>query len=180
MININKINTNFILIVEGCDGVGKGYLIEQLSKKLKNMVIIKNLDRPLDNSIKERLKIKNHYLSMLYTTNIFNNVIITFDRFYFSELVYSIKRGYEAGDDSFFKTLERDIREIPHLFVLVDRNSDEIKNVFQTRGEDYTKENEIDIIKNRYLEFFNKSKLNKLRINSSESDKVIEEIKRLW
>jgi len=172
-------NKNMILIIEGCDGVGKGYLIEKLSKKLHNSLIMKNLDRPIDGSITERTKIKERYISMLSCLNLFDNIYFIFDRYHASEMIYGFKRGYEAKDDIFFKKLEEKIKKYPHLLILIDRNEDEIKDVFRNRGDDFINESEIEDIRKRYYDFYNHSILNKIIINSSELDKLIKKIKEV-
>jgi thymidylate kinase len=165
-----------LIIIDGVDGVGKGYLISKISKVLPGAIIIKICDRPRNSSMEERNKIKIYYQSVLNAViRIFPDNIIIMDRFFSSELVYSIKRGYEAFDDPFFKVFEDTLMmKTEHLFVHVVRDKKEIENAFDTRGEEYVTKDEIDILTERYQKFYNETQMNKMQITSDEFEKVIE------
>ena len=81
-------NDKMLIIVEGCDGVGKGFLIEKLAKKLDSSYILKNCYRPKDASLDERKKILNIYYDIF---EIFVNQrrckYLILDRYFLSELV---------------------------------------------------------------------------------------------
>lgn len=167
-------NGKMLIMVEGCDGVGKGFLIEKLAKKLGNSYILKNCYRPKDGSLEERKKILDIYYDIF---EIFMNQrrckYLILDRYFMSELVYCFKRNYEAKDSVELKALEGAILEKKHLLILVDRNKEEMLDVYKTRGEDFVTSDDIDIIKKRYLDFFEKSHLKKIIVTSNDLVKVL-------
>lgn len=168
-------NNTKLIIVEGCDGVGKGYFIERLAKKLGNTYIFKNTFRPRNSSLAERKKIVDIYFDIF---EIFMNQrqgrFMILDRYYFSEMVYCFKRGYDATGSPELKELEEKISASNHLLLYIDRDNKEIEGVYKTRGEDFVKSDEIDIIKNKYQELYAKSNFNKMKITSNDVDKVFD------
>jgi len=154
-----------IIIIEGCDGVGKTTLIETMAKKIDGSLIIKNTTKPNDGSPYERKKIKKRYCEILnLIKNCDNNTTVILDRYFPSEVVYSIKRGYDAFEDDWYKVFEEKLLEEKCIYVYLTRDFSEIKKIFKKRGEEYLKKEEIKTILERYDEFFERTKLRKIKV----------------
>ena len=78
-----------VIIVEGPDLAGKTTIIENLGKRLNQGIIIKNLYKPKT----ENGQIWNQYFNILETIRESKLNTFILDRFYPSQLVYSILRG---------------------------------------------------------------------------------------
>src|SRR3990167_3323467 len=94
-----------VIIVEGIDKSGKSTFVELLSKKYPG-VLLKITDRPSDGTEAERDKIKKYYSSVLDFIRDNPDKLFLLDRFFWSERVYSIKRGYDAIDDRVLLEME--------------------------------------------------------------------------
>lgn len=168
-----------LIILEGLDCSGKSYIATQLLRALPHCYYLKHGNRPKDKSIKEINRIKETYRDMLHAWDaiwdIDNNMI--FDRFFPSELVYSLpKRGYEAFDDPDYQEIEKLIlkENAPHIIVLyVFASTEELVSRMKVRGEDYMELGDIDKLKARYNAFLNSTKIPVVRIQSGTDIKEI-------
>lgn len=165
------------ILIDGCDLSGKTTLMEFISKKIPG-IVFKITDRPFNDSIAERNKIKDHYRSILGFINSHRTINIILDRFFPSELAYSkVKRGYETFDDDDFLILEKSLMSRNHLFVLCDPGTNVLKKRLKIRGDDYMNEADIEALNERYDRFFKRTKMNKIRLDTSKSvDKLLKEI----
>ncbi|MEK6881305.1 MAG: hypothetical protein AABY22_16910 [Nanoarchaeota archaeon] len=154
-------------MLEGVDKSGKSSLINYFSKLFP--VQVWKFDRkPKDNSIEERLRIKNHYLTTLEMIKQLPNTIHVLDRFHFSELVYSIKRGYDAYEDSwFFDVLEPKIKELQHLLVLCNCEKKELSERFERESDKFVSIEEIDNLLKRYKLSYENSTLNHVQVDTT-------------
>ena len=145
-----------MIIVEGMDKTGKTTLCNYLMKILPEAYLLKNGCKPLDSSIEERNKIKKAYDIILKAYNtVFKEQILIVDRFILSELVYSIKRGYEAKNDTeiveYIKFLEDMENEV--VIVYCSTSSELIEQRFISENEEYAKIGDIVPLMSRYEEF---------------------------
>lgn len=168
-----------VIIIEGIDLAGKSTIVERIGKTFPG-IIMKNTDRPLDNSPKERRKIKSYYQKILEFVNHNRTTNVILDRFFPSELAYSLpKRGYEAFDDKEFKDFERVIEALDHYVILCNPGIEKILERYKTRGDDYIVEADIEEIIKRYNRFAANSDLNILWLDTSKPvDELVDTIKK--
>ena len=159
-----------LIIIEGVDKSGKSSLIEFLSKNLGNAYTLKIGYRPKDNSIVERQKIVDSYFKVLktYKQN-FKDSILILDRFYLSELVYSIKRGYDALDESLLgddmRIIKEELENLDTLLIICRPDDATIAENFKKDKEDYAKIEEIKLLVDRYSKYAAQLKVKKLPFN---------------
>tara|TARA_R100000329_G_scaffold149538_2_gene140376 strand:+ start:928 stop:1461 length:534 start_codon:yes stop_codon:yes gene_type:complete len=164
-----------IIIVEGVDCGGKGWMAERLLKRIPNCYYIKHGNRPKDSSEGEIAKLQASYKTMLKT---YYQAIqpmggtLIMDRFYQSELVYgSMIRGYDPYNDGFYKELESRVRHEPHLYLEIFAEEGDILKRMEIKGEDYLKQEMVPKIMKGYLDYkANHCTLNSLRVRSSEAN----------
>lgn len=157
-----------ILIIDGCDKVGKSTLIENLKNKIDHLLLMKILDKPQDASNAERQKIKDHYEEMFQIHKDHPYFIYVMDRWFTSEMAYSFKRGYEAMDDPWFKEFDEQVANKKNLFVLLEADRTLVKQRFVQDKETFTKGHEVEMIMDRYEKIFEWSQMNKLRLNTTK------------
>lgn len=157
-----------LIIVEGCDKSGKTTLSNALIKKFPGLVI-KITDRPKDASPQQRNKIKGHYrevLSLVSQSKKFEFIFL--DRFYPSEMVYSVKRGYEAMEDKDLQDIEKVVKSMDHLLVFCNPGKDAIIERIRKEADDYVTEEEDLLMLGRYQHFFERTSLNKIEVDTSK------------
>ena len=169
-------NKPSLIILEGTDKSGKSTTAILLSKKIKNSVLIHGNIRPYDNSEKERKKVKDYYRNILKILRIFKDKTIILDRYYPSQMIYSIKREKDEFKDIWYKNLEKDILKINHLFIYVRPLEESIIKRLKKEGDEYVDEQDIKILIKRYDNFYKNTKLNKIKITSSDDEKL----KKIW
>ena len=160
-----------LIILEGLDLAGKSYIAEQLLKGLPNCFYMKQGNRPKDKSEEERSKIQDTYYAMLEAWTSINdpNTNMIFDRYYPSELVYSLpKRGYDAFEDKIYRDLEGDLLSYNDkvLVLYVFTHKEELLKRFEVRGDDYMTPGDIDILLSRYNAFIAQTRLAVCQIQS--------------
>lgn len=170
-----------IFIIEGIDKAGKSTLINELAREYPG-IVMKIVDRPRNSAYQEREKIKNYYTVVMNTLVLNKGKNFILDRYYPSEICYSPKRGYEAKEDPFFLILEKDLKRKfgnDILFVFCNPGQDEIGKRFGKEPDDHVSLDEALEILERYEEFFDKTILNKIMVDSRKDPKVIvEQIKK--
>ncbi len=164
-----------IIIIEGVDCGGKGWMAERLLKKIPNCYYIKHGNRPLNSNEDELAKLQASYKTMLKTYYQAIQPVggtLIMDRFYQSELVYgSILRGYNPYKDPFYKELEARVKHEPHLYLEIFAEEADILKRMEIRGEDFLKQEMVPKIMKGYLEYKTEHcTLNSLRIRSSDSN----------
>ena len=101
-----------ILIVEGLDKSGKSTIIKDLVEYKRQMhkdpIVLKLSQKPKDNSDSEIQKVKIIYTELFeQAKRLQTDRLVLFDRSFPSEMVYSIKRGYDAMEDLFWWEFDR-------------------------------------------------------------------------
>lgn len=166
-------NKGIIVILEGVDGSGKSTLAESLRKVIRGL-FVKITDIPKIGNDADRSKIKEYYWMMLGIQNDNPNTNLIFDRFFPSELVYSkVKRGYEAGEDPEYSSIEEDLLKRKHLIVLCDPGLDVIKDRLSSRGDDYVLPEDLDELYARYELLFKTLKTNVLILDTNQPVEVL-------
>ena len=152
-----------MIIIEGGDKTGKSTLTDYLLKNIPKAFLLKIGDRPKDGTPVQRAKIKEYYWKVLkiHQREMMDSVLIL-DRFFYSELAYSYKRGYEASKDPEMKEIQEELENIPYgdIIVIYCNTSDEkIAEKFVTDKEDYAKLEDIKILQDRYNQFLQNAKV---------------------
>lgn len=161
-----------ILIIEGIDKSGKSTVLRDIKESIEDKTITFKLSqKPLDNSLQEREKVKVAY------TELFNQAkklseegyTILFDRAYPSELIYSKKRGYDAFEDTFWWNLDKELGSLEKiLLIYCSVSSDITKERFKFCNEEFMTEEEINDFKERYERFLNLTQIPFIRIDSMQ------------
>ena len=103
--------------------------------------------------------------------NIDPNHVFILDRYYQSEIVYSILRGNDRLVDPNFKNWVRDMESaIRHntLFVLVETDAETVAERFKKCNEDFVKEDQIRMLQDRYNQVFAMSTLPKIKLDTTK------------
>jgi len=159
-----------ILIIEGPDLSGKTTIISKLGKTIKDGFVIKNLYKP---SYPKDKKIWNQYLKILNFHLENPDILIILDRFYPSQEIYS----YLRGEDEFRCKDALDIENLiickhDHLCIYLNTTKNDLYRRYRVRGDEHIKGSDIDKIKNRYDNFYESTKLNKIRLNSKWKNSI--------
>ena len=170
------------IIVEGVDKSGKSTIIEKMKNQFEYGLSIKNMIKPKDASNEETRKIIRMYDHILEISEDPKYTYIL-DRFYPSEIVYSVLRGNDRFDEERFleivKMWEEDMVN-DTLFVLVETDPAIVAERFKTCKEDFVKEEQIKMLQERYNRCFEMSKLPKIKLDTTELgiEKSLELIKQ--
>ena len=170
---------NMIIIVEGLDKSGKSTIVNDLVESQKNFynqtpVVFKLSSKPIDGSPEEQRKVLCRYEELFAQAVKLHDQghVVIFDRAYPSEMVYSIKRGYDSLND--FKWLEFDkkIGNLEEVFVNLiycEAPRELLIERFKSDKEEFTTVKEIDTLIERYESFLDCTSLKPIRISSTES-----------
>jgi len=149
-------NKRRIIILEGLDKTGKTTFSEELLKDIPGTIMIKQNRRKLKN-------VKEAYLQMcLVLTKLPGSAPVILDRFYPSQMVYSILRGTDELDDVFYTVLEKDMLEHPSLtfeIIYCTASEETITERFISNKEEHVNIEQIKMLKERYDTFISKTKL---------------------
>ena len=160
------------IIVEGVDKSGKSTIIEKMKNRFEYGIAIKNMIKPRDNSPEETERICKIYEDIeIMSQNIDPNHVFILDRYYQSEIVYSILRGNDRLVDPNFKNWIRDMESaIRHntLFVLVETDAETVAERFKKCNEDFVKEDQIRMLQDRYNQVFEMSTLPKIKLDTTK------------
>jgi thymidylate kinase len=165
-----------LIILEGIDCSGKGWLAEHILKKgPQPTVYLKQGAKPKNKEVTERTKLEIAYSAMLKAyKNEFEprGCHAIFDRFYPSELAYAeTMRGYDPWAGNNFHILETAINSIEHALIYVQAPKELILERMEERGEDYITKDDIDGILIGYDTFMRKTSIkNVIRYNGLEDD----------
>ena len=163
-----------LIIIEGIDCSGKGWLADYILKKgPQPMVYLKQGHKPRNKEMEERGILEIAYNSMLrsYRHELEpRGCNAIFDRFYPSELAYAeTMRGYDPWSGNNFHELETSINAIPHALVYVQTPKEIILERMKERGEDYITEKDLEGVMRGYDTFLRKTSINNIiRWNSLE------------
>lgn len=160
------------IIVEGVDKSGKSTIIEKMKNQFEYGIAIKNMIKPRNTSKDETQRIKNIYEEIeVISSNINSEYIYILDRFYPSELVYSVLRGNDRLEDEKFlnwiKIMEKAMRHNT-LLVLIETDAETIAERFKKCGEDFVREDQIKLLQERYNKVFEMSTLPKIKLDTTK------------
>lgn len=166
-----------VIIVDGIDKSGKSTFIDLLSKEYRG-ILMKITDRPLDSSEKERNKIKNYYSLILGIIMQNPHELFILDRFIWSEMAYSFKRGYEAINDPWLLETEKILSILPHLMIHLSPLEEIIRYRLEQEEDEHINQDDVSDLFKRYQTIFDRSPLNKIQVDSSQDgEKMLKIIK---
>lgn len=160
------------IIVEGVDKSGKSTIIEKMKNRFEYGIAIKNMIKPRDTSQEETDRICRIYEDIeIMSQNVDPNHVFILDRYYQSEMVYSILRGNDRLVDQNFKNWVRDMENaLRHntLFVLIETDAETVAERFKKCKEDFVKEDQIRMLQDRYNQVFEMSTLPKIKLDTTK------------
>ena len=178
------------IIIEGVDKSGKSTIIEKMKNQFEYGLAIKNMIKPKDALEEETGRIIDMYDQILRISSQSDlknpsnrNFTYILDRFYQSEIVYSILRGNDRFEEEGFMAVvdlwENKIAK-DTLLVLLETDPAIVAERFKTCGEDYVKEGQIRMLQERYNRCFEMSKLPKIKLDTTQLgvEKSLELIKQ--
>ena len=178
------------IIIEGVDKSGKSTIIEKMKNQFEYGLAIKNMIKPKDASEEETERIIDMYDQILRISNQSDlrnpsnhNFIYILDRFYQSEIVYSILRGNDRFEEERFMAVvdlwENKIAK-DTLLVLLETDPAIVAERFKICKEDFVKEEQIKMLQERYNRCFEMSKLPKIKLDTTQLgiEKSLELIKQ--
>lgn len=159
-----------LIILEGIDKSGKTTIAEKILKSIKNSILIKGNCKPIDNSKQESKKIREYYKTILKLTknNFLKDKTIIVDRYYPSQMVYSIKRGKDEFRNKWFKQFEDKICNIKSLYIYIRPEDSVLKQRLEVEKDEYIGIEDLQGLLERYDKFYENTKLNKIKINTFE------------
>lgn len=144
-----------LIILEGVDGSGKSTLVDlianQLGFKSKHFGPVKNKEEGI-----------REYVNFITETN--QSYVL--DRFMGGEFTYSrIYRGYDSYDE--LEMLEQMLKEkFNVVLVLVKAPLGIIQERLDTRGEDFLQMDHVKDVMDGFVEYYEKSSLNKVVVDT--------------
>jgi thymidylate kinase len=170
-----------VLIIEGCDCVGKDYLSERLAKSLRNSITIKNNFKPKNEDessiLKNRYKGMVELIKLIHTNKLYDYVIL--NRWFPSELVYSgLKRDYDAFGDEWYSRFDLGLKDLKNagiefIIVLIASEKEIHLKRFRARGDEHITEQDINKVNERYEKVLDWSMLDSIKITSDQLDVLI-------
>jgi len=166
-----------LLIIEGPDLSGKTTAIEKIAKHFNSGFVLKNAYKPKeqrDSKIYEQydniLDLIENWEENSWTES--SNDVLILDRFYPSQAVYSILRGYDELQEPRVELLERRLinYEFDVIYVYLDCSIDLLKCRYKERGDEHISIEQLEMLKTRYDLFYEKCKLNKIKIDTMQKD----------
>jgi thymidylate kinase len=160
-----------IIILEGCDGVGKDTVAESISKDL-GMRILRGSSFEISELGKDGMF--DYMMKLLDSDNVILN------RFFYSNIVYGKIFNYPMMDSEQYSKLLEKVNDKGVLVVNLVSSEDIIKDRLDKRGDDKVKSEHVSDIINSYSDemkgFF---KPEKLLIVSNEKESDIHFIKNM-
>jgi thymidylate kinase len=167
------------VIVEGSDLSGKTTFLEKLSKRMNCGVIIKNALKPRVSAVDlstdyyaEMTRLKIHYNSIFKAGNYFDDdQHIFLDRFFPSQVVYSVLRGKDDFSDDWYEEFEMTMRG-KTVYIWIFEDEETLRQRYDDRGDEHVNFEQILIVHRRYQQFFERCKLPKLALKSSDPEYI--------
>lgn len=151
-----------IIIIDGIDKTGKTTFINTLMKKTP-CIMLKNQHKP---NTEDDAKLKQSYYAIYkFLKKNHKKYTIILDRYYMSQLVYSVLRGKDSFNDDWYTKLENKLCKLDHLYVQCVINPELLLKRHITEPDDYLKIEKLNTIYNRYDLFFHITKLDKVQLN---------------
>jgi len=166
-----------LIILEGVDCSGKTTVAHRLNRILPRCIYVKNGAVPYNSTDEHTINaLKYNYSSLIefFIKARELNLNVVMDRFFISELVYSkIKRDYEAAHDPYYAELSLKLEKLfsdalGGLIVYVDTPLPLIIERIESRGEDFVKIEEVQLILDRYNQYFTHTSLPHIRIPGTD------------
>lgn len=158
------------IIFEGIDKAGKSTLIRDVRDHfISPPVVFKITKKPIDASgVPELVRVYQELFAQTRDPRNDQRHFI-FDRSYPSELVYSIKRGYDSMENEELRILDENLgRNGKTVLVYCEADPETIARRFREDNEEYAQQSEIQTLLNRYETFLAKTAIPWIRINSTE------------
>ena len=155
-----------IIIIEGPDLSGKTYAIEKIAKHFNMGFVLKNSFKP--KSLEDTNAIFAQYWNILNIVS--NQRFVILDRFFPSQAVYSYLRGEDHFGHSEIRALDNFCAKAGILYIYLDTAWSDLKKRYDTRGDEHVTKDMLSVLKERYDEFYEMSKMDKIRINTLKSN----------
>lgn len=168
-----------VMIVEGPDLSGKSTLVDALVKEYPG-IMLKVTKRPVSKNKMDIIGFKKYLYSALdYVNHNRQTKIIIFDRFFPSEMVYSmVKRGYEAYHDRDYVDMERVIKAREHLYIYCCPGIDSLTERYKSRGDEHVTPDDLLPLVERYDRFYDQTRMNKIKLDTTQPiEQLLEQIK---
>lgn len=161
-----------IFIIEGIDKSGKSTVIKDLIKEFDGAVVFKLYNKPKNSSEREREKVWIAYTELFHQATILaeEGKTVIFDRAYPSELVYSVKRGYDAFYNNDWWKMDEGLVEAVTL-VYCEAPVEVLKKRFVDTQETDLDFNELEKILERYNKFIETTKLDTIVLDTTKGRK---------
>jgi len=159
------------IIIEGIDKAGKSTIAGDIREALypQKPVTFKLTQKPQQGNFFSQEVVVVLYKEMFGQSKhqVNEDHIFLFDRSYPSEMVYSIKRDYDAMNNKSLLELDQKLgEEGKTLLIYCEADAETIARRFAEEFEEYAKEEDIQVLLDRYEEFLAKTKIPFIRINS--------------
>lgn len=140
-----------LIVVEGCDGVGKSSLVKQLVERIDGDLTVRHLGPPKRHPLEETVLSLNDYLPG-------TGMHAVCDRFHLGELIYGpIYRGEsQLGpiDGPGHRWVDGWIRSVGGYLVLVNADLETVTARIGVRGDDFVQTEHLDRILTEYRKTF--------------------------
>jgi len=161
-----------IVIIDGTDCAGKTTLLERVSKKLNRGAIIKNTFKPKVSKDHDAIKVQYSQLAAAGRKLVEEaGQLIFLDRFYPSQLVYSVLREDDELHNAWYTGFEVAISDIAK-YVWVYEDKETLAERYKDRGDEHVNLEQIYMLHDRYEEFFERCTLQKIKVKSMDEDAV--------
>ena len=157
-------------IVEGVDLSGKTTFLERLAKRMNEGVILKNALKP-KNGI-DTQKLKNQYVELIRMAQLSPEMLVFFDRYFPSQVVYSILRGHDDFTDRWYEEFELTYFADRGCMILVYETEEALTQRYNDRGDEHVDLKQILMLNERYEQYFERCKIPKIRIQSTDSQAI--------
>ncbi len=158
------------VIVEGVDLAGKTTFLEKLSKRMNEGCILKNALKPRAEG--DTAKLKQQYEDLLAMAEAQPEMLVFFDRFYPSQLVYSVLRGHDDMSDAWYSEFETTSFQTRSCLIMIYEDDGELTRRYRLRGDEHVSEEQMLTLSKRYDIFFENCTLPKVKLWSRDPEYI--------
>jgi thymidylate kinase len=180
-----------LVIFEGVDKVGKTFLIDNVKQHISDASGIKTMYWKFPDRVQlaksSRAGADLVYGHFLATANIlmskeYTNCVHLLDRFFPSQLVYGQLRDIGVSEEvrKMYLQLETDIADKNVLLVYVYAKEETLKERFESEPDDYITYADVKKLQEWYAEYLKTTKLEVIKVQSSQAKEVSELIQKLY